>query len=104
MIAWAALASAALLAVGSELTEAQFRTAVDAAPKDVARYVERRAGCNHWLGEEPYDKPRAAEINRVVRQLRCERLDRDEMALRARYGAKPDLLKLIDLSREMLGF
>ena len=39
-------------------------------------------GCNHWMGEEPYDAERAKEIERAIAQLRCAELDADEAAIR----------------------
>ncbi len=38
----------------------------DARPKDVADFIERSESCQHWLGEPPYDKERAAEIRKNV--------------------------------------
>jgi hypothetical protein len=54
-------------------------------PRDVANHVQRRQMCNHWAGEEPYDKARAAEIAKAVEGLRCAALDGDEKKLRRRY-------------------
>jgi len=54
-------------------------------PRDVAAYIDRREGCNHWAGEEGYDAARRAEINRNVAALKCDRLDRDEARLLHRY-------------------
>jgi hypothetical protein len=54
-------------------------------PQDVANHLQRRQMCNHWAGEEPYDKARAAEIAKAVNGLRCTTLDGDEKKLRRRY-------------------
>lgn len=69
-------------------------------PPDIAAYVERRAGCNHWGGEEPYDKERAAEINRWGMKLNCRALDADEKALLRRYRSTPAYLKQIRDARD----
>lgn len=37
--------------------------AAGSLPKDVAQYIERRDVCEHWRGEEGYDKDRQAQIN-----------------------------------------
>ena len=73
-----------------------------AAPRDVARYVERRAGCNHWAGEEGYDKARAAEINRNIRALKCEALDHDERRVQRRYRHSPATLRRIAAAKDAL--
>jgi hypothetical protein len=49
-------------------------------PKDVAAVLTRRVACNHWMGEEPYDKARAREIERAIRQNKCDSLAGDEAA------------------------
>jgi hypothetical protein len=96
-------ALAALLAVPSS-TEADLITRVERAPKDVSSFIERRADCNHWLGEVPYDDARAAEIARAIRQLRCAGLERDESKLRRRYRQQPVLLRLLDETADMLAW
>ncbi|MBT2135156.1 hypothetical protein KK137_12525 [Croceibacterium sp. LX-88] len=40
---------------------------VEPSPKGVAAFIERRAACNHLLGEEPYDRQRANELKRALR-------------------------------------
>ena len=71
-------------------------------PPDIATYVQRRAGCNHWGGEEPYDKARHDEINRAVAKLSCNTLDDDEKALLRRYRSTPALLQRIRAARDAL--
>jgi hypothetical protein len=71
-------------------------------PPDIAAYAARRAQCDHWGGEEPYDKARAAEINRAVARLRCRALDADEKRLLARYRSTPAFLKQIRAARQVL--
>lgn len=71
-------------------------------PSDIAAYIERRKVCNHWGGEEPYDKPRAAEINRAMAKLRCGALDTDEKVLLRRYRSTPALLTRIRAAKDAL--
>jgi hypothetical protein len=68
---------------------------VAATPRDVARYIERREGCNHWAGEEGYDAARRAEINKVIADLKCTALGRDEKILRHRYRHNPVTLRAL---------
>jgi hypothetical protein len=65
-------------------------------PKDAAAMVERRANCNHWQGEEPYDKARGREIDRALTRFGCDFIARDEEKLRARYTDKPAIIKALD--------
>lgn len=70
--------------------------AIRAAPAPVRAFIQRRDECEHWGGEEPYDKARRREIEAAVRDLRCTALDRDEAALKRRYAARPDLIDLME--------
>jgi hypothetical protein len=84
---------AAVLAYPSLSDEAN--RALAKAPKDIGSYAERRAECEHWGGEEPYDKARGREIAAAVRVLRCERLDADGRVLRKKYAGRPGLVRLL---------
>jgi hypothetical protein len=71
-----------------------------AIPHDVARYADRREGCNHWAGEEGYDAGRRAQINKAIADLKCTALDRDERVLRHRHRHNPGVLRQIRKARE----
>ena len=71
-------------------------------PSDIATYAERRKGCNHFGGEEPYDKARREEINRAVEKLNCRAIDSDEKALLRRYRHAPAQLKQISAAKDAL--
>ncbi len=79
-------------------------TAAHAAPvpADITRYATRRAGCNHWAGEEGYDKARQADINRNIASLKCEALDSDEKRLTHRYRHSPKNLRRIRAAHDAL--
>lgn len=71
-------------------------------PHDVARYIERREGCNHWSGEEGYDAARRAEINRNIQALGCTHLDNDERVLVHRYRHHAAIVRLIHAAHDAL--
>jgi len=71
-------------------------------PQDIAAYVDRRKQCNHWGGEDGYDKARAAQINRAVAKLNCTTLDGDEKTLLRRYRSSPALLKQLRAAKDAL--
>jgi hypothetical protein len=75
--------------------EDDLRKLVAGLPQDAAAVVTRRAMCNHWAGEEPYDKARAREIERAIKQNKCESLDGDEAAVRKRYANDPKVIKAL---------
>ena len=68
----------------------------DAHPREIVRFLEQRAECEHWAGEEPYDKARRREINRALRDLGCLNLRAKEQRLRKRYQGDPGVIALLD--------
>lgn len=62
----------------------------------VAKFIERAEMCEHWMGEEPYDAARRAEIDRNLRDLRCTTVRRDGEALKLSRRDRPEDLGRID--------
>ena len=58
--------------------------AQDKLPADAARFVERRDGCDHFRGEEPYDEERRKFLEQRIRQL-CIGTDRALANLKKKY-------------------
>lgn len=56
-------------------------------PKDVAKFVERREGCDHFRGEIPEatDPDRMDEINRELKKL-CKGTDKKLQQLKQKYA------------------
>jgi hypothetical protein len=84
--------------VNADWTEAELRARIKASPPDVAAFVSRRIGCNHWEGEsDPAGNipERERNVQRVLRSLRCERIDRDERALQRKYRRNEDRIRLL---------
>lgn len=77
-------------------SEDDLRTRVEHAPRKVEAFIIRRAGCNHFAGEEPYDRERATELAKALRDLRCDRIERDERKLRETYRRDRAILTLLD--------
>lgn len=65
-------------------------------PHDVEAFLDRRAQCEHWAGEEPYDGPRASEIEGAVQRLRCNNLEADESRIRLRYKRNQLVIKALE--------
>lgn len=62
----------------------------------VTRFVERAAMCEHWMGEEPYDDARRAEIDGNLNDLRCTTIRRDGEALKLSRRERPEDVRRID--------
>jgi hypothetical protein len=69
-------------------------------PGDVKKLIDRLAGCTHWSGEEPYDAERKREISLAMKDLRCDRLEKDEAAARKRYAKRPGVLNVLQQAKE----
>lgn len=71
-------------------------------PPDVAAYIDRRAGCNYWASEAPFDSERAADIKKAMGELKCSSLAGDEKQLRAFYAkSSVRVLKVLDEARDL---
>ncbi len=67
-------------------------------PADVAAFTQQREDCEHFLGEEPYDAERAAELAEAAEKY-CTTLNTQWAQLRARY--KEDKAALAALGEEL---
>jgi hypothetical protein len=92
--------TALLVATGDVPT---LRQRLDALPRPLGAFVERRADCNHWTGEEPYDAQRRAEIERAIRDLRCARIEKDEQRIRHRYRGNAAAIAILDETADLPG-
>lgn len=75
---------------------------IEAAPPPVAAFIERRSGCNHFWGEAGSGfAPRERQVQARLRELRCNRLEPDERALRKRFRKQPEVLRLLRDTRDI---
>jgi hypothetical protein len=71
-------------------------------PKPVQQFNNRQIECNHWAGEEPYDKERLEEINAATKKLNCNNLKKDELKLLKKYKSRPDVAQSIKKAKEFI--
>lgn len=71
-------------------------------PKQVKLFNQRQIECNHWAGEDSYDKERAKEISAAITKLRCDTLERDEKRLRTKYRTRPNVINSINKAKEFI--
>jgi hypothetical protein len=69
-------------------------------PADVTAFLSRREQCEHWGGEEAYDKARGKQIDAAMRRLRCDTMDADEARLRRLYVRTPKITALLDAAAD----
>ena len=95
---------ALILLLSPDVASDALRTRVESAPQKVATFIERRASCNHFAGEEPYDAERAAYLRKTLRELKCGRISRDERSLARAYRDRPEILQLLKDTEDLLGW
>ncbi len=71
-------------------------------PKSVKQFNLRQIECNHWGGEEPYDKARGLEIAAAAKKLKCDALDSDEKKLLKKYKSKPSVIDSINKAKAFI--
>lgn len=76
---------------------------IEIAKDDVAKFVERREACEHFIGEEPYDDERAAFLNKSIAE-NCTGINRDLEALKVKYADKPNILEKLMVFDPIQGF
>ncbi len=86
-----------------DAADARAHRELRAAPLAVRDFISRRAGCNHWGGEEPYDADRAAQIAAAVRELRCHDIEADERRIKRKYVKSRRLQWLMAATRDWDG-
>jgi hypothetical protein len=75
----------------------QVKKITNGQPKDVTEFIERLVECNHWAGEEPYDRERAEQIRKAVENARCDSLVSEEKVLQIKYKK---IKKVLDAIRK----
>ncbi|MBX3562834.1 MAG: hypothetical protein KF780_13600 [Sphingomonas sp.] len=97
------IALAALL-LSAQASEEELRARIAEQPRAVRHFVARREMCRHWVDEEPYDDARRREIERALRRDRCGQIEADEVALRHRFARYPQVISVLDETRDALGW
>jgi hypothetical protein len=80
----------------------QVKEITNGQPEDVVAFIERMVECNHWGGEEPYDKERTEHIRKAVEKARCDSLDSEEQALKRKYKGNKKVLDAIGKAKELV--
>lgn len=89
--------TASAWAVDGGIWKPRLEAVLAKAPKEVADFIWRAKGCQHFAGEEPYDKERADFLNKTMDKLKCNELDAAERMLRKKYAGSPDAQAALDL-------
>jgi len=68
-------------------------------PADVRAFIARRDACDHFRGEEPYDRARADELKIKLAQT-CTGSDDELAALRRKYAHDRKVVKRLSRYQE----
>jgi len=69
--------------------------AQDKLPSDVARFMERRDGCDHFRGEDPYDEERRKFLNQKLTEL-CPGTDKSLARLKDKYRRNKTIMAVLN--------
>jgi hypothetical protein len=76
-----------------------------ALPGEIRDYMMRRAGCNHWMSEpwpdddkDEASRDRRAQIEEAIKEMRCEQLDEEKLALAKCYADIPRVRLWLDVA------
>lgn len=75
--------------------EVKFKAYVNGLPSDVVTLLQRTDICNHWGGEEPYNKERAKQIAEAMKKSKCDSVDTDTKQLLEKYKGEPKVVEKI---------
>lgn len=64
-------------------------------PADVARFIEKRDGCDHFRGEEPYDEERRKFLLDNIATL-CTGTDNQLAQLKKKYAGRPEVIRKLN--------
>ena len=79
----------------------QVKKIANGQPEDVVEFIERTVECNHWAGEEPYDRERAEQITKAIKNARCDGLVSEEQALKLKYKKDRNILDAIKKAKDL---
>ena len=81
----------------------QLKTRIRLAPHDVATFIERRTGCNHFDGEVGSGYPeRERKVQDERKRLRCDQIEVDGQSLRKKYRDKSAVLRPLKQTEHLL--
>lgn len=81
----------------------QLKARIELAPREVATFIERRTGCNHFDGEVGSGYPeRERMVQDERKKLRCDEIASDERALRKKHHESPEVLTLLCDTKNLL--
>lgn len=70
--------------------------AISKLPKDVQEVLERKSCCGHWSGEDPYDQDRENQINKALRECRCNSFENDYRIISKKYASNREILDAME--------
>ena len=79
------------------MAQTDLSTHAERLPREVREFLERHESCVHFAGEFNGDgSARDREVNATMKNLRCDKVEKDAAALRRKYARHPDALKALD--------
>jgi hypothetical protein len=96
-----ACSCAIFIALTMLTSQASHANEKSALPKDIATFIKNRDGCDHFRGEEPYNKKRQQFLEKQMREL-CTGTDKKLKLLKLKYKSNEEILKMLNQYDEQI--
>lgn len=90
-----------ILVCFSAVVYAAQKEAAPKLPADVAGFKERRDLCEHFRGEDPYDRERRRFLDETLKQY-CAGTDAELAALKAKYKGNETVKRVLEKYEEKI--
>jgi hypothetical protein len=68
---------------------------VQGLPVPAKALILRMDGCQHWAGEEPTSEARATQIEKAMKELKCDGIDNEKSQILKKYKSQTKITKKI---------
>lgn len=92
---------ATLLAISLLPSQASHASDKTKLPKDIATFIKNRDGCDHFRGEEAYDKERQQFLEKQMRQW-CTGTDKKLQLLKLKYKSNEKIMGMLNQYEEQI--
>ena len=92
---------AILIALTMLTSQAIHASEKSSIPKDIATFIKNRDGCDHFRGEEAYDKKRQQFLEKQMRQL-CTGTDKKLKLLKLKYKSNEKIMEMLNQYEEQI--
>lgn len=95
------LGIAAFISLTLLTSQATYASEKTKFPKDIATFIKNRDACDHFRGEEAYDKERQQFLEKQMREL-CAGTDKKLKLLKLKYKRNAKVMEMLNQYEEQI--